>query len=285
MKWLFGVLVALNIIVFAGMVAGRVAERQKEALAPAVPMASGTQELGLPASVQRPSVAAGAASAPGWVHGADDVPASAVLAADEAAERAREQENKEKERKAREEKARREQLAQEKAQQDAPSQPAQCRPTASITLDEDDYHRIKGLLAQWPHAATRTVEQRRSAPAKPAAASKSYRVLLPSGGDAMAQLGELSDKGFGGTLHQGEISVGVVGSKSAAQVLVSRLATAGFSGAYVAEQQESAKAAPADNSLGVSRMQVLFMSVDDKAAKGIQAVVGGYGKLNRTECK
>ena len=46
MKWLFGVLVALNIIVFAGMVAGRVAERQKEALAPAVPMASGTQELG-----------------------------------------------------------------------------------------------------------------------------------------------------------------------------------------------------------------------------------------------
>ena len=42
MKWLFGVLVALNIIVFAGMVAGRVAERQKEALAPAVPMASGT---------------------------------------------------------------------------------------------------------------------------------------------------------------------------------------------------------------------------------------------------
>ena len=49
MKWLFAFLVALNIIVFAGMVAGRVAERQKEALAPAVPMASGTQELGLPA--------------------------------------------------------------------------------------------------------------------------------------------------------------------------------------------------------------------------------------------
>ena len=157
MKWLFAFLVALNIIVFAGMVAGRVAERQKEALAPAVPMASGTQELGLPSSVQRPSVAAGAASAPGWVHGADEMPASAVAVVDEAAERAREQENKEKERKAREEKARREQLAQEKAQQDAPSQSAQCRPTASITLDEDDYHRIKGLLAQWPYAATRTV--------------------------------------------------------------------------------------------------------------------------------
>ncbi len=87
--------------------------------------------------------------------------------------------------------------------------------------------------APWNSAAAR--------PPKPAAASKSYRVLLPSGGDAMAQLGELSDKGFGGTSDQGEISVGVVGSKSAAQVLVSRLATAGFSGAYVAEQQESAK--------------------------------------------
>ncbi len=46
MKWLFAFLVALNIIVFAGMVAGRVAERQKEALCAAVPMASGTQESG-----------------------------------------------------------------------------------------------------------------------------------------------------------------------------------------------------------------------------------------------
>ena len=199
MKWLFAVLVALNIIVFGGMVAGRVAEKQKTVIAPTVPMVSGTQELSAPAAAYQ-RVEETAASSPDWVHG-------------EAA--------------------------------------------AEVLLPEDE------------------------AAAEPA---KSYRVLLPSGGDAIAQMDSLAAKGFTGSLHDGEISVGVVRSKSAAQVLMSRLAGAGFGGAWVSEQQE-APSRRSDSSLSISRMQVLFMAVDDKDAQAIQAVVGKYGRLNRNACR
>ncbi len=275
MKWLFGVLVALNIIVFAGRGGRTCGRAPKEALAPAVPMASGTQELGLPASVQRPSVAAGAASAPGWVHGADDVPASAVLAADEAAERAREQENKEKSAKRAKKKPVASSWRRKKAQQDAPSQSAQCRPTASITLDEDDYHRIKGLLAQWPHAATRTVEQRGSAPAKPAAASKATACYCRAAAMPWRSWASCRKRALAALCIKAKSAWAWWAANRRRKCWCRAWPQPGFSGAYVAEQQESAKAAPADSSLACSRMQVLFMSVDDKAAKGIQAVVGG----------
>lgn len=286
MKWLFAVLVALNIIVFGGMVASRVAEKQKTVVAPTVPMVSGRQELNTPVTVQNRTETADA-SAPDWVSG--NVAASApTVIADEAAEREKKarEEKLAREKKAREERAKREEAQLNKdAPAEAANQAGQCSATASVVMDEDDYHRIKGLLNKWPHAASRTVEKRNT-PAKKAAAapSKIYRVLLPSGGNAMAQMNNLAEKGFTGSIYNGEISVGVVRSKSAAQVLMSRLAGAGFGGAHVDEQQDRSPD-NADRSLSVSRMQVLFMAVDDKDAKAIQAIVGNYGNLNRNRCR
>ncbi|KLT72012.1 hypothetical protein PL75_10505 [Neisseria arctica] len=292
MKWLFAVLVALNIIVFGGMVAGRVAEKQKAVVAPTVPVASGRQELAVPDLKTAPEVMASDDGRDAWITATEERPLAEIIAAADIPEgerqkllneeKQKEQQRREQERKAREERARRE-AEQEKQPEQVQAKPVQ-QCSASITLDEDDYHRIKGLLTQWPHAATRTVEQRSSTRAKTSAPAKSYRVLVPTGGDALARLDSLNAKGFSGTLHNGDISIGVVRSKSAAQVLVSRVAAAGFGGANVVEQEDKSSTV-ADSSLSVARMRVLFMSVDDKAAQGINAVVGNYGKLNRSKCK
>lgn len=74
--------------------------------------------------------------------------------------------------------------------------------SARVSIPEDDYHRIKGLLRKYPHAASRQVVQ--------------------GGGEG--------------------------------------------------------------NSQSSSRMNVLFMSVNDQEAGAIQGVVGRYGQLNRTPC-
>ena len=38
--------------------------------------------------------------------------------------------------------------------------PSSCADDATITINEDDYYRIKGLIDHWPHAAIRCVEQK-----------------------------------------------------------------------------------------------------------------------------
>lgn len=86
------------------------------------------------------------------------------------------------------------------------SNQASCNRSASVTLPEDDYHRIKGLLGQWPHAASRTVERREGNAKK----TVKYSVAVPIQVDAQAQLSELSAKGFSGTLSGGSIVVGSI---------------------------------------------------------------------------
>ena len=154
--------------------------------------------------------------------------------------------------------------------------------TATVVIDEDDYHRIKGLLGRWPHAATRSVEKRtpKKSAQKP---SKNYRVLISTGGDAVAQLENLNAKGFSGTLHNGEISVGVTHSRSAAQIIISRLSSANIGGARIVEDEEGGGAS--DGALSVARMHITFMSVDGRMAQDINNVVGRYGKLNVKNCK
>ncbi|WP_373707136.1 cell division protein [Neisseria dentiae] len=300
MKWLFAVLVALNIIVFGGMVASRVAEKQRNASVPAQSVGVPQQQPpSAPVEILRPA----AVSTPEWV--AVPTPVSAASAASEPeSEEARlarekaEQEAKEKEakeleekaRKEREEKAKREQLEKEKAKREQEQQKAaeakkessQCLSSASVTLNEDDYHRIKGLLRQWPHAASRTVEKR-NASSDAGQVQKTYRVLVSADGDAAAMLDSLAAKGFSGSIYEGSISVGVTGSRSAAQVLISRLATAGFGGTRIHEQEE--RSASTGGGLSVAKMQVTFMDVDDKSAQEIQKVVSRYGKLNRRACR
>ena len=295
MKWLFAALVALNIIVFGGMITHRL----NNAKSPnAAPVEGGAHELAQPESLRPQQAPAPADNAqPDWLQ-TDETqadlpePESEEAIAERKKKEEEEQARREKEKKEREEKARRE---KEKAAAEntnpaaaANENPAtkntaaarQCTSNASVTLDEDDYHRIKGLLTRWPHAASRTVEKRGAAKDQ---AAKTFRVLLPADSEAMNRLEALGNKGFNGTLHNGEISLGVMKSRSSAQVLISRLSAAGFGGARIVEQDDKGNAA--DSTLSVSRMTVIFMSVDEKDAQEIRNIVGRYGSLNMKTCK
>lgn len=295
MKWLFAALVALNIIVFGGMITHRL----NNAKSPnAAPVEGGAHELAQPESLRPQQAPAPADNAqPDWLQ-TDETqaglpePESEEAIAERKKKEEEEQALREKEKKEREEKARREKekAAAENTNPNAAANenPAaknaaaarQCTSNASVTLDEDDYHRIKGLLTRWPHAASRTVEKRGAAKDQ---AAKTFRVLLPADSEAMNRLEALGNKGFNGTLHNGEISLGVMKSRSSAQVLISRLSAAGFGGARIVEQDDKGNAA--DSTLSVSRMTVIFMSVDEKDAQEIRNIVGRYGSLNMKTCK
>ncbi|ROV56743.1 cell division protein [Neisseria chenwenguii] len=300
MKWLFAVLVALNIIVFGGMVAHRMTDKHQTAAVS--PSDGGKQELARPQSLGASS-ANNSPATPDWIAASETAAASepapeAVLTAPAAsaanteqvqkAQLQKEQEAKlaqEKEKREREEKARREKEAREKAlaKNNMPSEktPAgNCASAAHISMDEDDYHRIKGLLTRWPHAASRSVEKRGAQTA--AKTAKTFRVMLPSDDDAIAKLASLNDKGFSASIYEGGISVGVVRSRSFAQVLISRLSGAGFGGARIVEQEEKGAS---DSGQSVSRMNVTFMAVDAKTLQDIRDVVGRYGNLSVKGCK
>lgn len=310
MKWLFALLVALNLIVFGGMVAYRMTVKQNQTVVQAsAPLEGGTHELARPESLTPKSTTPASApdSVPEWVAQSESNAAVAERKTEkteesQAVERRVENEQdkkvreeqeakaKEKEKKEHEEKLKREREKERKEKaaenQNTASEagkPAQQQcSTATVVIDEDDYHRIKGLLGRWPHAATRSVEKRtpKKSAQKP---SKNYRVLISTGGDAVAQLENLNAKGFSGTLHNGEISVGVTHSRSAAQIIISRLSSANIGGARIVEDEEGG--GTSDGALSVARMHITFMSVDGRMAQDINNVVGRYGKLNVKNCK
>ena len=252
MKWLFAALVALNIIVFGGMITHRL----NNAKSPnAAPVEGGAHELAQPESLRPQQAPAPADNAqPDWLQ-TDETqadlpePESEEAIAERKKKEEEEQARREKEKKEREEKARRE---KEKA-------------AAENTN---------------PNAASRTVEKRGASKDH---AAKTFRVVLPADSEAMNRLEALGNKGFNGTLHNGEISLGVMKSRSSAQVLISRLSAAGFGGARIVEQDDKGNAA--DSTLSVSRMTVIFMSVDEKDAQEIRNIVGRYGSLNMKTCK
>ncbi|WP_314367817.1 SPOR domain-containing protein [Neisseria cinerea] len=294
MKWLFILLVAINIAVFGGTVgykltlkqAGRIPEAQNAAnnlqvqpVAPTMPVVRN-----IPAS--GPAVQAASASDTGVLLGASDI------LTEEQAEQLRlkkeAEQKKLKEKKQREEKARREKLAAEKAREEhengssdtAVDARASCAAQASLTMDEDDYHRIKGLLGKWSHVASRSVEKR-TAKRKPG--GKTYRVVLPLSGNTEGQMAELSAQGFNAVPINGELSLGVSNSRQNAQMLQNRLAGAGFGGAHIVEH--FAESDSQDESLSVSRMTVLFSGVNDEDAREIRKITSPYGSLNLRSCK
>ena len=192
MKWLFAALVALNIIVFGGMITHRLNNAKSPNTAP---VEGGAHELAQPESLRPQQAPAPADNAqPDWLQ-TDETqadlpePESEEAIAERKKKEEEEQARREKEKKEREEKARREKekaaaentnpnaAANENPAAQNASAARQCMSNASVTLDEDDYHRIKGLLTRWPHAASRTVEKRGASKDH---AAKTFRVVLPA---------------------------------------------------------------------------------------------------------
>lgn len=288
MKWLFILLVAINIAVFGGTVgykltlkqAGRIPEAQNAANNLQVQPVAPTMPVVRNIPVSDPAVQTASGSDTGALLKQGDI------LSEEQAEQLRlkkeAEQKKLREKKQREEKARREKLAAEKAQAERENGAADalCAAQASLTMDEDDYHRIKGLLGKWSHVASRSVEKR-TAKAKPA--DKTYRVVLPVSADAENQAAELSAKGFNPIPFDGALSLGVGNSRENAQALQNRLAGAGFGGAHIVEH--FAEADRQDDSLSVSRMTVLFTGVNAADAEEIRKITSLYGKLNLKSCK
>lgn len=288
MKWLFILLVAINIAVFGGTVGYKLTLKQADRIPEAQNAANNLQVQ--PVAPTMPVVRNIPVSDPA-VRTASESDTGALLKqgdilSEEQAEQLRlkkeAEQKKLKEKKQREEKARREKLAAEKAQAERENNAADtsCAAQASLTMDEDDYHRIKGLLGKWSHVASRSVEKR-TAKAKPA--DKTYRVVLPVSADAENQAAELSAKGFNPIPFDGALSLGVGNSRENAQALQNRLAGAGFGGAHIVER--AAETGRQDDSLSVSRMTVLFTGVNAADADEIRKITSPYGKLNLKSCK
>ena len=267
MKWLFAILVALNIIVFGNVVASKLmrpphATAQVEAPATALtptPAASVTEPV---VTINPPEPASAVAPPP-------ETKTRAELRAEAAA------------------KARAEAAAKARAEtqtQTTPSSPAAPAINCSATavLPEDDYHRIKGLLSRWPHAASRFVEQGSSAPAKATSSRVRYMVSIDGGADMRARLKE---QGFDTAISNGRLSLGVFNRRNDAEALLARAKINGFSQAEITQLGgTTATEAPAA-ALSVAKMRITFIQVDDQAAQDINQIIQRYGRLQRGSCK
>jgi hypothetical protein len=267
MKWLFAILVALNIIVFGNVVASKLmrpphATAQVEAPATALtptPAASVTEPV---VTINPPEPASAVAPPP-------ETKTRAELRAEAAA------------------KARAEAAAKARAEtqtQTTPSSPAAPAINCSATavLPEDDYHRIKGLLSRWPHAASRFVEQGGSTPAKATSSRVRYMVAIDGGADMRARLKE---QGFDTAISNGRLSLGVFNRRNDAEALLARAKINGFSQAEITQLGgTTATEAPAA-ALSVAKMRITFIQVDDQAAQDINQIIQRYGRLQRGSCK
>ena len=300
MKWLFFALLALNIAIFGGMTLPKVMEKQEAEMMAKRKEASARMtrdSTDLPQPMVKPSDA-----------GASETPASAVASApsgnwltdnggaadvyieptdteeDTAKQIARLQDERNRRQiQAKEEAMRRSKYAQDNNNQSnferqpvitEAGQGNRCVTTANVSLPEDDYHRIKGLLNRWPHAASRTVERKEVARSK-----TSYAVWTPIQIDAGSQMQALQSKGFNTVLMEGGISIGIRSDKAQAQALLNRLQGAGFTGQLREVNSGSS------GGQSVAKMQITFMTVNDADIKAIQNIVGSYGRLSRNKCR
>lgn len=300
MKWLFFALLALNIAIFGGMTLPKVMEKQeaemmakrKEATAR---MARDSADL--PQPMVKPSdagaseaSASAVASVPlgNWLTdngGAADVYIEPTDTEEDTAKQiARLQDERNRRQiQAKEEAMRRNKYAQGNNNQGnferqsvvtEAGQGNRCVTTANVSLPEDDYHRIKGLLNRWPHAASRTVERKEVVRSK-----TSYAVWTPIQIDAGSQMQALQSKGFNTVLMEGGISIGIRSDKAQAQALLNRLQGAGFTGQLREVNSGSS------GGQSVAKMQITFMTVNDADIKAIQNIVGSYGRLSRNKCR
>ena len=300
MKWLFFALLALNIAIFGGMTLPKVMEKQEAEMMAKRKEASARMardSADLPQPMVKPSdagasetSASAVASAPSgnWLTdngGAADVYIEPTDTEEDTAKQiARLQDERNRRQiQAKEEAMRRSKYAQGNNNQgNFERQPVvtetgqgnRCVTTASVSLPEDDYHRIKGLLNRWPHAASRTVERKEAARSK-----TSYAVWTPIQIDAGSQMQALQSKGFNTVLMEGGISIGIRSDKAQAQALLNRLQGAGFTGQLREVNSGSS------GGQSVAKMQITFMTVNDADIKAIQNIVGSYGRLSRNKCR
>lgn len=257
MKWLFAILVALNIIVFGSMIAGKLVHGI-QASPTASSAASSTIDTIPPASpdisVRRATDTTSAASS--------GVPAAKAASKTETIAAGKQKID-----------------TVDSSEKNTAAPPSTC--TATVTLPEDDFHRIKGLLNHWPFTTSRFIEQI-SAPARSRTpAPIRYMVALSSSGDSSTRA-RLQEQGFDYGINQGKISLGVFNRQEDAEGLMVRAKMQGFSDAFITTLGGSNDSDSGTTATSIAKMRVVFSGVDNSAINDINAITGRYGRMQRS---
>ncbi|PIT53568.1 SPOR domain-containing protein [Snodgrassella alvi] len=271
MKWLFAILVALNIIVFGSMIAGKLVHgvSASPAAASAASPAAEVVETAAPAT---PDISVRHTSEVAETATSSSVPATKPASKTDT-------------------------TAVNKTKTDTPAnadKPATPTPTtntctATVTLPEDDFHRIKGLLNHWPFTTSRFIEQV-SSPAKShrAPTPTRYMVALPSSGDSDIRA-RLQEHGFDYGINQGKVSLGVFNRRDDAENLMARAKMQGFSDAFIttlggssSDNDSESDSQSGHTPISIAKMRVVFSGVDNSAIHDINAITGRYGRMQRS---
>ena len=201
LKWLFAVLVVLNLIVFANVVTQKMngnRPKQNPAVV-AVPIGGGTDASGNPIPAQNAGTTSGSrvvapaiTRRPAAVAGGGGGNTTLETAA---------------------------------LPKNAPS----C--SAQITLPEDAYHRLKNFIGGWNHAASRNVVENKQ---KGKASGVQYQVLVAGSSDEALQ--QLRSAGISASPQGGSISLGVYPDAGKANSVRDRAIAAGVGGVIVSER-------------------------------------------------
>lgn len=272
MKWVFFILVALNLIVFGTMMARKV-NHPAAASAASVPIVVVAAPPGQSTALHSPTASAAAPAAaseqntPEQIAQAREQKSHEEALKKERKDKAREQEKKEKSKKDQE-------LAAQDTKDGLSAPAGNC--SASVRLPEDVYHRIKGLLNRWQNAASRNVVQ--NPKAGKAKIKTSYTVIAVATGDVNAAAAKLAGMGFAANGEGGRFTIGTYKDRAQANKVREKISAAGL-GASISEGSGS------DESLSMVVYDVVFANVSNADAAGIEGIVKPYAKLHRGACK
>ncbi len=236
MKWIFAILVALNLVVFASTV---FQSADGSAGAEADPFAGGFA-LGLGANEYD-------------IVNFDEEDRKAAAAAQSAD-------------------------APEPARDKAASGSSDGCAAASVELPEEVYHRIKGLLNQFPNAATRKVVPNENA-GQSVPAPSSYWVIANGSARDGAFVAALRARGLNPQLVNGSIVLGRFNNSAAAEHIRSNLAATGLSTRV--EERASAQRAP----LSAVRYRVAFQKLNEDQSEQVRSIVSPYATLRVNKCR
>lgn len=154
-----------------------------------------------------------------------------------------------------------------------PAAPRNCG-GATVTLKEDDYHRIKGLLSKWPNAASQSVAPKANTNER----KGTFWVALAKTPTEDEKI-SLMAKSYRPVSEGGYTVVGKFPTRLAAEGFRLKLDADGFP-TQVVEQFSDDGAA-----VSTAMVTVAFLKVDDNDAAQITEIVKPYAKLKRNSCK
>lgn len=264
MKWLFAILVVLNIVVFGSMVAGKMIRNNIETTTADTNMAANipvTSPAEPNISIQPTGITHNetlSAVKPPKSTSKSEHDNNHARHADDKTEGRNKAENKDSNR--------------NNSLMNEPNNSC----SATVSIPEDDFHRIKGLFSKWPYTTSRFIEKLNAA--KPKNAPTRYFVSLPGMGDSDLR-NRLQSQGFDYGIIHGQVSLGLFNRRSDAESLLARAKMHGFSEAEISLMNGNDNNTDSDAATSIAKIRVVFTGINNAAIADINNVVSRYGHL------